>query len=249
MFRRSLTTLALCALAAGASAQTVDELIAKNIQARGGLDKVKGAQSVRMTGRMNMGPIEAPFTMEWKRPASMRIEFTFQGMTGTQAYDAGTGWAVMPFNGNPNAEPMSADDLKEFEEQADLDGPLVDYKAKGHTVELVGKEKVEGTDTFKLKVTLKNGDVRYIFLEGDTFLGIRTEGKSKIRGSEVEVESSLGEFKEVGGLVVAHSIDSGVKGNPQQRQKLTIDKVELNVPLEGARFKMPEKKPEPAEKK
>jgi len=249
MFRKSLTALALCATGAtGAAAQTVDELIAKHITARGGMDKLKAAQSVRMSGRMNMGPIEAPFTMEWKRPASMRIDFTLQGMTGTQAYDAGSGWAVMPFGGSTNPEPMSADDLKEFEEQADFDGPLVEYKTKGNTVELVGKEAVEGTDTHKIKVTLKNGDVRYIFLEADTFLDIRSEGKRKVRGSEQEVESSLGEFKDVGGLVLAHSIESGIKGNPQ-RQKLTIDKVEINVPLDAARFKMPEKKPEPAEKK
>src|SRR6185503_9024911 len=145
MLRKMLLGLAVLALPGPlASAQTVDEVIAKHLEARGGLEKLKAVKTIRMTGKMTMGPgMEAPISLELKRPSSIRMEFTIQGNVGVQAYDGKNGWAINPFGGKEDPEPLSADDLKEIEEQADRDGPLVDYKAKGNTVELVGKEKVE----------------------------------------------------------------------------------------------------------
>jgi hypothetical protein len=221
------------------AAQTVDEVIAKNIEARGGLEKLKAVQAIRLSSKMMMGPgMEAPMTLEIKRPKSLRMEFTFQGMTGVQAYDGKSGWSISPFQGKKDPEPMSPDDIKEAEEEADLDGPLVDYKAKGHTVELVGKEKIEGSDAYKLKVTLKTGTVRYQYIDADSFLEIKTEAKRTIRGSEMEFESTIGDYKEVGGLLIPHSIQSGAKGRPE-KQNIVIEKVELNPKLDEARFKMP----------
>ncbi|HKQ57037.1 MAG TPA: outer membrane lipoprotein-sorting protein [Candidatus Eisenbacteria bacterium] len=240
MVRRFLAGIALLALLAPiASAQTADELVTKNIAAKGGLEKLKAINSSRATGRMVAGPgMEFPFTMVNKRPNSTRIEFNVQGMTGIQAYDGKTAWMSMPFMGKKDPEPMAADEAKMFEEQADFDGPLVDYKAKGHSIELVGKEQVEGADAYKLKLTLKNGDVRYIYLDAETYLEIKMEAKRMVRGSEMEGESYLGDYKEVGGIMMAHSMESGAKGNPQ-RQKLIIDKVEMNVDLADNLFAMP----------
>jgi outer membrane lipoprotein-sorting protein len=232
--------LALALPVLPAAAQTVDEVIAKNIEARGGLEKLKSVKSIRLSGKMMMGPgMEAPMTLEIKRPKSLRMEFTFQGMTGVQAYDGQAGWAIMPFQGKKDPEPMSPEDSKDAEEEADLDGPLVDYKAKGHTVELVGKENVEGSDAFKVKVTLKTGTVRYLYIDAESFLEIKAEAKRTVRGSEMEFESTIGDYKEIGGLLIAHSIQSGAKGRPE-KQNIVIEKVELNPSLDDARFKMPE---------
>jgi outer membrane lipoprotein-sorting protein len=235
-----LTTLAaLATLAPPASAQTVDDIIAKHVAARGGMDKLKAVKAMRMTGTMSVGPgIEAPFTLEMRRPNSMRVEFTLQGQTGVQAYDGKTAWMVMPFMGKKDPEALPAEETKTFEEQADFDGVLVDYKAKGHTVELAGKEPVEGTDAYKLKVTLKNGDVRYVYLDSEYFLEIRTEGTRTMRGTPIDFESSVGDYKEVEGMMMPHSMESGAKGMPQ-RQKMTISKIELNPALDDARFAMP----------
>jgi hypothetical protein len=217
---------------------SVDELIARNIEAHGGLTKMKAVQSVRMTGKMTMGQgMEAPMTLELKRPKNMRMEFTFQGMTGIQAYDGKDGWQVMPFMGSKDPEPMTTEDLQEAEEQADMDGPLVDYKAKGYKVELLGKEKIEGSDAWKLKVTMKTGE-RIIYLDADTMLEIKTEGKRTVRGSEMEFETSLGDYREVGGLLFAFSIEVGAKGHPE-KQNIVVDKVELNPALDASRYKMP----------
>ncbi len=228
------------ALWAGAApAQSLDEILAKNYQARGGLERITSVSSARITGTMSMGGgMEAPFVWQWKRPNKLRLEFTLQGMTGVQAYDGQTGWMVMPFMGSSDPEKMPEDQLADIREQADFDGDLVNWKEKGHQVELVGKEKVEGTDAYKLKVTKKNGDVSYVFLDAEYFLEIRGEGKRTLRGQEVEYESSVGDYKEVGGLLIPHAMSTKAKGMPGG-QTLTFSRVELDVPLEDSLFAMP----------
>src|SRR6266571_5085033 len=147
MFRRFLTGLAALSLFASmASADpSVDEIIAKNVQARGGMDKLKAVSSMRLHGKMVMGQgMEAPFMVMQKRPKMTRTEFTIQGMTGMQVYDGKNAWMVMPFMGKKDPEMMPAEQAQMLDEQADMDGPLVDYKAKGNKVELLGKAQAEG---------------------------------------------------------------------------------------------------------
>ena len=243
MVRRLLVGLGLAALVAlPAAAQTADDVIARNNDAKGGLAKQKAVQSARLTGRATVGPgIEAPIVIEMRRPKSLRIDIAVQGMTITQAYDGAVGWMLNPLSGRTEPETVPPEALRVMEEQADMDGPLVDYKGKGHTVELLGKEKVEGTDCYKLKVTLKSGDVRTIFIDTESNLEVKVEGRTMIRGTEQVSDTLLGDWKDVGGILMAHSIDNGQPGAPM-RQKITIDKIELNVPLEDARFAMPAKK-------
>ena len=244
--------LALCAtalLAAPMFAQTADELIAKNVQAHGG-DKMKAMKSVRMTGTMKMGPIEAPFTVSKVRPSNVRMEFTVQGMTGMQVYDGTTGWAVMPFMGKTEPEKLAGDQLDDIKEEADFDGSMIDYKAKGNKVESLGKVTIEGTPAYKLKVTLKNGNEQTVYLDADNYLEIKTEGKRKIQGQEVEAETSIGNYKEVDGVLFATQIESHVKGR-EGAQTFTINKIEVNPTIDVATFAMPaaKKAEEPPAKK
>lgn len=242
MKRKTFAGLLLAGLMSTAAwAQTADEIIAKNLEAKGGLDKLKAVQSMRITGKVMGGGQEIPFVREQARPSKLRTEFTFQGMTGIQAYDGKAGWAVMPFMGKKDPEPMSADDLKQAEDQADIDGPLVDYKEKGHQVEYLGTSEIEGTPAHKLKVTKKNGDVVTIYLDADSYLEIKAEGKTKVQGQEIEGETTFGDYKEVGGLVVAHSIQSKMKGAQGPGQTITFEKIELNPELPASRFEMPAK--------
>ena len=240
MVRRvCLAVVALAALVPVLSAQSVDDIIAKNIQARGGMDKLKSIKSIKTTATMTVGPgMEAPGVMVLKRPEMARLEFTIQGLTAVQAYDGSKAWQIMPFMGKKDAELMSGDETKEMEETADLDGPLVDYKTKGNTVELIGKEKIEGTDAYKIKVTLKNGDVQTEYIDADSFLEIKEETKRMVRGTEKEFESSIGDYKEVDGIIFPFAVESGIKGT-DQKQKITISKIELNVPADDTIFKMP----------
>lgn len=240
MIRRvCMSVIALAVLAPSLLAQTADEIIAKNVQARGGAEKLKGVQTVKTTAIMTMGPgMELAGTVIQKRPMLARMEFTVQGMTAVQAYDGKDAWQIMPFMGKKDPELMSADEAKETEEMADVDGPLVDYKSKGHQVELLGKEKIEGTDAYKLKLTLKNGDVQTIYIDADSFLQIKEVDKRTIRGTETETESSIGDYKEVNGILFPFAVENAIKGT-DQKQKITISKIELNVPVDDSIFKMP----------
>jgi hypothetical protein len=240
MLRRFLGVAALVAVVVvPASAQNVDEIIAKSFAAMGGIDKLKAVSTVRMTGKMLVGPgMEAPIVIETKRPKSLRVDISMQGMTIVQAFDGTTGWLLNPMSGKTTAEPLPSEMTKMVEEQADMDGALMDYKAKGHTAELVGKEMAEGTECYKIKLTEKDGDVTWYYFDIETFLGVKQDAKRTMRGTEVETETIMGGWKAVDGVMYPHSIDAGQKGSPQ-RQKMTVEKIEVNVPIDDARFKMP----------
>lgn len=242
---RSSALLAVLALVAGPmAAQTVDEILDQHFAALGGKEKIAAVQSAKLSGKQQFGPQEAPFSIQWKRPNKIRIEFSLQGLTGIQAYDGTTAWQVMPFLGKVDPEAVTGDDLKGMEEQADLiEGPMFNYKEKGNTVELLGKEPIEGTDAWKLKVTKKNGDVTTVWLDAESMLEIKSEGKRKRGDQEFEFESSLGDYKEVEGLIFAHSIEQKPKGAPAGAT-ITVEKVELGVAIDDAIFAMPAPKPE-----
>ena len=246
MLRKIMMLLALGALLApiahadtAAAPMTVDDILAKHYEACGGLAKMKAVNTMRVTGTITLGPgMEAPFTMERKRPGMRRMEFSLQGMTGIQAFDGSKTWSVMPFMGKKDPEVGTDEDNKNAQDDADFDGALVDYKTKGHTIELMGKEPVEGADAYKLKVTKKNGNIEYDYLDAETFLLVKTEGKVKRRGTEMEGETTFSDYKEVDGLMQPFSMESGAKEMPQ-KQKLTFTKIELNVPLDDARCAVP----------
>lgn len=224
--------------------KTADEIIAKHIEAIGGRKKLDAVKTAKMSGKMVMqGGMEAPLAIEFKQPNKVRVEFTFQGMTGVQAFDGETGWFVMPFMGKTDPEKMPPDLVEEIEDQADFAGPLVDYKKKGHEVELVGKDEVEGSDVYKLKVTKKSGNVEYHFLDAEYFLTIQMKGKRKIQGTEIEFEVLSGDYKDVDGLMLAHSIEQRMVGG-MGGATMVFEKVELNVDIPDDRFVMPEVKPE-----
>jgi len=219
---------------------TVDELVAKNVAAKGGADALRALQSVRFTGKMlvNEGQIQLAYIETKKRPGEVRSEVTLQGMTAIQAYDSQQGWKVSPFQGRKDPEKMSADDTKSLMEEAEIDGPLVDWKAKGSTVEYLGTEDVDGTLAHKLKVVRKNGDVTFVYLDPDAFLEIRKTTQRVEQGAQVEVETDVGDYEKIAGVFLPFSIESGRKGDPD-KQKIIIDKAEGNIPVDDAIFRFP----------
>jgi len=219
---------------------TVDELVSKNIEAKGGADALHALQSLRLSGKLlvNEGQIELAYLQTKERPGELRTEATLQGMTQVEAYDGKEGWKISPFQGRKDPEKMSADDLKPLMEDAEIDGPLVDWKAKGSTVDYLGTEEVDGTLAHKLKVVRKNGDVSFVYLDPDHFLEIRVLTGRVKHGAYEEVETNLGDYEKTAGVFVPTSIESGRKGDPD-KQKILIDKVEANVPVDEATFHFP----------
>ncbi len=251
MLRNWITRLMFSLIATGGvsvwadDAPSVDDIIAKHVKAIGGKEKLSAQKSRKLSGKTMMGggAMEAPTSLEMERPNRFRVDFTFQGMTGTQAYDGKTGWFIMPFGGKTDPEKMSPEDMKELEDQADIDGPLVDYKEKGHKVELMGKEDADGAQAYKLKVTKKSGDVEYHFVDAEQFLVLKVKGKRSIQGTEVDFETVFGDYKPVEGVILAHSIEN--RGGPMGGgMVMTIEKVEVNPKFPTDRFAMPEPKKE-----
>jgi hypothetical protein len=222
---------------------TVDELVSKNIEARGGADALHALQSLRLTGKMlvQQGQIQLAYLQTKTRPDEVRTESSLQGMTQIEAYDGKEGWKVSPFFGRKDPERMSADDVKTLMEDAEIDGPLVDWKTKGSKVEYLGTEDVEGTFAHKLKVVRKNGDVNFVYLDPDHFLEIRVLTQRMRHGAQEEVETDLGDYEKAAGVFVPTSIESGRKGAPD-KERIIIDKVEANVPVDDAVFHFPASK-------
>ena len=230
-----------------ASAQTADEIVAKSIAARGGIEKLKAVQSERISGTISLGPgTDGPFAIELKRPLKLHMEVTLGGQTLVRVYDGkSTGWTVNPFAEDRNPQPMAAEELKNIDDEADFDGPLVDYKAKGNQIELAGKGEVEGKPAHKIKLTRKNGQVRTYYIDASTFHALKWEGTTRIEENEVPVENFLRDYRDVDGLKFPFEIDSDSPGSSQER-KITIDKIELDPKISDARFAKPPAAPTPA---
>ncbi|MFN8094298.1 MAG: hypothetical protein U0599_19145 [Vicinamibacteria bacterium] len=234
----ALLVLALGARAA--SGQTVDDVVRKYLVARGGAEKLRAVQSLRLTGTMEVPgvPQAAPFTMELKRPHLMRTEFTIEGRTGIRAFDGRDGWAQLPLPGEP-PRPMSAEDAADARDQADVDlSPLVDAVAKGFAIELVGKDRIPGGETWRLTVKGAAGPPRTVHIDTKTHLVIATEETRMVEGRPMEFVTNVGDYRGVQGLQFPFRIEVGPKGTID-RQKLVLTKVEVNPPLAADRFSMP----------
>ena len=220
-------------------AQSADEIVAKYLTNVGGMDKIQAVTTLRRAGKVILGGgFEAGVVQESKRPNKVRQEFLFQGMTGVNAYDGKTGWKIEPWQGKKDPEALSEEEMKQIVEDADFDEPLVNYRQKGNKVEFVGTEQVEGTDVYKLKVTLASGDLRYYYMDTDYYVPIKVEIKRMIRGAEQEFETTLGDYKAVAGWYLPYSIETTRKGS-EDTQKITFEKIEANVPIDDGRFAKP----------
>jgi outer membrane lipoprotein-sorting protein len=229
-----------------ASAQTADEIIAKYVAKIGGMEKVQAAKTLRQTGKfIGGGGFEARVVDEIRRPNVQRNEFTFQGMTGVSAFDGKAGWKTEPWGGKKDVESLSEDELKSYLD-GDFDESLINYKEKKIKVEYLGKDEFEGSDVFKLRATLPSGTVKTYYLDTDYYVPIKVEVKRIVRGAEVESESIIGDYKEVNGVYYPFSYESGPKGSTN-KAKIVYEKIEVNVPLDDARFSRPAA-PAPASK-
>lgn len=220
---------------------TVDELVAKNIEAKGGATALNTVQTLRATGKLLVpvqGQIELGYLQTKKRPDQVRTEASLQGMTQIEAYDGKEGWRISPFFGRRDPERMSADDVKALVEDTEMNGPLVDWKEKGSTVEYLGTEDVDGTLAHKLKVVRKNGDVSFVYLDPDHFLEIRIVTQRVRQGAHEEVETDLGDYEKAGGVFVPTSIAVGQKGSTE-KQMIVVNKLEANVPVDDTMFHFP----------
>jgi len=238
------------------------QIVEKNVAARGGLAAWRAVQGITMTGKMDAGgnqdranypmpedekasglppqrqkdQVQLPFVLELKRPRKSRLEIQFAGQTAIQVYDGTNGWKLRPFLNRHEVESFSAEELKAASLQADLDGPLVDYAAKGTKIELDGTENVEGHDTYRLKLTMKNGQEERIWVDGATFLEVKIDGTPRrLDGRFHAVSIYYRDYRPIRGLMVPHVLETVVDG-VKDREKIQIENVTLNPKLDDSRF-------------
>lgn len=225
-----------------ALAQSVDDLIARHLVARGGAEQLHAIQSVTMTGKMRPPGFDGDFQYAETiaRPGNVRTDITLQGLTIVQAWDGQAGWQIQPFSGRKDAERLSSDDTKSLQEEADFEGALVDYKAKGNTVAYIGDEDVDGAPAHAIRVKLKNGDEQTYYLDPDAMLTIRVVTKQTLRGAEQQSVTDYGDYEKIEGVYFPLEIESGPKDQPNVRQRVTIDKLTVNTPLDAKIFAFPQ---------
>jgi len=240
--RTAIAIMILVASTALVHAEPLDDILARNLVARGGAEKLRSIKSLRATGQAVLGGGSSSITAEFgqviERPNRVRTEITLQGLTQISASNGGAAWTVSPFGGRRDAALASGDDTRQIDQGAELEGPLVDWRAKGHRLEWLGTENVDGTAAIKLRVTRKDGDVMYVFLDPSSALEIRITTVRKVRGSEDITETDLGEYAQVAGVWLPFSLESGAPGQPRS-YRVKIEHVEVNVATEVKWFQVP----------
>lgn len=273
-------SLAVAAEAAPAKPQlSAAQIVDKYVAASGGLQAWRAVQTLSLAGKLGVGgnqraslnipnanpvpdgaqpivshrraeEVQVPFLMELKRPRKLRFELQFAGQTAVQVYDGVNGWKLKPFLNRNEVEPYTADEMKIASMQSDLDGPLVDYAAKGNRVELDAGEKVEGRDTYKLKLTMKNGQVVHVWIDSQSFLETKIEGTPRrLDGVDHPVEIYFRDYRAVDGLQMPFVLETkvlpvarnafGMRDTPVPVERITIEKVEVNPKLEESQFSKP----------
>jgi outer membrane lipoprotein-sorting protein len=220
------------------NAQELDEVL-KNHFAAIGQEKLVKVTSLKTTGKLVQQGLEIPFLQYAKRPGSVRIEGTFQGLTFLQTYNGKEGWNLNPFAGITDPQPMGEDELKQMKYSADLDGMLWNWKEKEYTVTLDGKEDVEGTSCFKVKLVTKEGDTFSYYIDADAYVLIRSNTKMKVQGNEVESDTFYSNYSQYEGLALPGKIETKVGGNVVMT--IITDKVEVNPELAESMFEKPAK--------
>ena len=185
--------------------------------------------------------MQLPFVMDLKRPNLMRFEMEFRGDTAVQAYDGTNGWKLRPFLGRNEVEPFTQEEMKQAAQQQDLDGFLIDYAAKGTKVESEGMEKVNRHDAYKLKLTLKDGQVRHVWVDAKTFLDVKIDGTRRMDGKPRPVATYFSDYKTVKGVKIPFTMETSVEG-VRGSEKIAIAKVEINPKLTGTEFARPDSK-------
>jgi outer membrane lipoprotein-sorting protein len=225
---------------APAPSLTVDDIIAKNLQAKGGAAKWQAVKSVKMTGKMTAQGTQMPLTVYAMRPNFNRQEITMPAGKAVQAFDGTTAWIINPMLGIDTPQPVPGPAADLAKNSADFDGALLNYKAKGSVIELVGSEKLDGKDVYHLKVTMKDGPVQHYLLDATTGIELRTTADVELgNGQKQTLTTDMTNYKQVEGIMLPHTVTQSVAGRTVLQW--TIDTVEFNSVPDDSIFRMPKK--------
>jgi outer membrane lipoprotein-sorting protein len=201
--------------------------------------KRAGAEAASGNDKGAVKQVQLPFALEMKRPRKSRLEIQFAGKTAVQVYDGVNGWKYRPYLNRNDVQPFTDQEVKAAASKGDMEGPLVDYAAKGTKIELAAIEPVEDHDAYKLKLTLKSGEVQHIWIDAQSFLDVKLEGiPRKMDGQLHNVWVYQRDFRPVQGLMIPFVLETAVEGY-RETHKTVIEKVTLNQKLDDAAFAKP----------
>lgn len=230
---------------------TLDEILKNHFEVTGA-EKLTKVNTMIAEGTVNTQGMELPFVMKVKRPGKARNEVTIQGSQMIQAYNGEIGWMIAPWLGTDEPQDMGNDEVDQLKEQADFEGKLWNWKEKVESLELIGKEDMEGTEVYKLKMVEKveieegeesdeekKGDIRYIYMDAENFVILKIQVKKNIKGTETEIEIYQSNYKEVEGIIMPFSMETKMGGKTVNQ--ITIDTFKLNEEIDDSEFEKPVK--------
>lgn len=238
LFAAVLVSLAVSG-AASAFAMDAEELITKALDAQGGAAALQAVKSQKATGKFLTQGMEIPYTMQHLRPNLMRVDASVMGMSIVQAFDGTTGWSINPMMGSQDPQAMSDVEAKSFKVQADMDGPLLGWAARGWTAEYIGAEDVEGTATHHLRMDTKQDLVLDFWFDAESFLMIKQNSKLKIDQGEFETQMYPSDYRTQGGLTVPFSMET--RRGDLVMMTIVIDTLEYGATIDPSIFPMPAK--------
>lgn len=245
-FRRlsAMLLVALSFAAAGAFAMDLEELVGKAVDAQGGAAAFKAVQSQKATGKILTQGMEMPITLLTARPNLMRVEVSVMGMSMVQGFDGTTGWSINPMTGSQDPQPMGEFETKNARLQADMDGPLQNWEARGWVGEYIGQEDIEGTAAHRLRIDTKQDLVIDLWLDAESYLPLKQNSKIKFEEQEIESQMYFSDYRAVNGLVVPFALET--RQGDQVMMNMVLDSIEFGVPVEPTLFAMPAKAAAPA---
>jgi hypothetical protein len=219
--------------------QTIEDVLSKYTDAIGGRSSWDSVKTIKFTGYSTLMGMDIPYTQYVKRPGLWLIEIQVQGMKIVQGYDGTNGWMLNPMMGSKKAEKTDDATTKSYRTNSLIGGKLMNIKEMGYTVELEGKEDLDGKEVFKIKLTDKDGDVTTYFIDASSFLIIKNIAKVTRMGNEIISETTYSNYTKVNNVLIAFLSDQKLTGAQYDSQKITVDKVEINTNIDDKIFKMP----------
>ena len=216
----------------------VDEILTKYLEALGGSARWNDVKTLKYTGKMDsMGKL-FQMAIVYKRPDKCRIDFSLGHIYFIQSYDGREAWKYNPTTEGSKPEGLEGGEAEDLVETCDFDGPFIDYKAKGHKIELIGKEKIDGREAYNLKVTFRNGNVDNYYLDAKTYLPFMVKGSSKLNGKDAPSTTSIDQYINTGGLLIPYYFKFDVEGG-EGSEIIKVSTVELNADLDDTVFVFP----------
>lgn len=218
----------------GTQAQTLEKVLEKHYEATGH-KKIADIKTFQIKAKMSMMGMDMPMDIQIKQPDKFKVTVEMMGQKTVSAFDGDKGWMINPMMG-AGVQDLKGDQLKQAMSQADVEGELYNYAAKGHSAELIGKVNADGKEAYRIKLTDKDGQVKNYFIDANNYLILKMKAKIEAMGQTVEVETKMLEYEKIEGIQMAKKIEVVM---PMGSQSIVMEEIKLNENIDDSVFARP----------